>query len=105
MFFSGLIGSLASGSMTAVWLVLMVVLLIIEGAVPGLVSIWFGRVRRDDIRHIARSAVAPDSLVLRCVDSVAGADKAACEEVCQLQGAADQRGHGDRQGVPCDGGY
>ena len=35
MFFSGLIGSLASGSMTAVWLVLMVVLLIIEGAVPG----------------------------------------------------------------------
>ena len=41
MFFSGLIGSLASGSMTAVWLVLMVVLLIIEGAVPGLVSIWF----------------------------------------------------------------
>ena len=36
MFFSGLIGSLASGSMTAVWLVLMVVLLIIEGAVPGL---------------------------------------------------------------------
>ena len=31
MFFSGLIGSLASGSMTAVWLVLMVVLLIIEG--------------------------------------------------------------------------
>ena len=41
MFFSGLIGSLASGSMTAVWLVLMVVLLIIEGAAPGLVSIWF----------------------------------------------------------------
>ena len=41
MFFSGLIGRLASGSMTAVWLVLMVVLLIIEGAAPGLVSIWF----------------------------------------------------------------
>lgn len=27
--------------MTAVWLVLMVVLLIVEGAAPGLVSIWF----------------------------------------------------------------
>ena len=103
MFFSGLIGSLASGSMTAVWLVLMVVLLI--GSGTGVDMVCAGRVRRDDIRHTARSAVAPDSLVLRCVDSVAGADKAACKEVCQLQGAADQRGHGDRQGVPCDGGY
>ena len=28
-------------SMTAVWLVAMIVLLIIEGIVPGLVSIWF----------------------------------------------------------------
>lgn len=28
-------------SMTAVWLVAMIVLLIIEGVVPGLVSIWF----------------------------------------------------------------
>ena len=28
-------------SMTAVWLVAMIVLLIIEGLVPGLVSIWF----------------------------------------------------------------
>lgn len=27
--------------MTAVWLVLMIVLLIVEGAMPGLVSIWF----------------------------------------------------------------
>ena len=27
--------------MTAVWLVAMIVLLIIEGIVPGLVSIWF----------------------------------------------------------------
>ena len=90
MFFSGLIGSLASGSMTAVWLVLMVVLLIIEGAVPGLVSIWFA----------LGAFAAMISAILR-----AGADKAACKEVCQLQGAADQRGHGDRQGVPCDGGY
>jgi len=28
-------------SMTAVWVVLMIVFLIIEGAAPGLVSIWF----------------------------------------------------------------
>ena len=28
-------------SMTAVWLIAMIVLLIIEGIVPGLVSIWF----------------------------------------------------------------
>ena len=28
-------------SMTAVWLVAMIVLLIIEGIIPGLVSIWF----------------------------------------------------------------
>lgn len=28
-------------SMTAVWLVIMVALLIVEGVVPGLVSIWF----------------------------------------------------------------
>lgn len=27
--------------MTAVWLVAMIVLLVVEGAVPGLVSIWF----------------------------------------------------------------
>lgn len=32
---------MAASSMTAVWLVAMVVLLVIEGAVPGLVSIWF----------------------------------------------------------------
>ncbi len=31
----------AGTSMTAIWLVLMVVLLIIEGIAPGLVSIWF----------------------------------------------------------------
>jgi len=31
----------AGFSMTALWLVLMVVLLIVEGAAPGLVSIWF----------------------------------------------------------------
>lgn len=41
MFLSGLIGSLASGSMTAFWLAAMIVLLIIEGVAPGLVSIWF----------------------------------------------------------------
>lgn len=28
-------------NMTAIWLVLMIVLLIVEGAAPGLVSIWF----------------------------------------------------------------
>ena len=28
-------------SMTAVWVVLMIVFLIVEGAVPGLVSVWF----------------------------------------------------------------
>lgn len=31
----------ASASMTVVWLVAMIALLIIEGVVPGLVSIWF----------------------------------------------------------------
>lgn len=30
-----------SANMTAVWLVAMIVLLVIEGVVPGLVSIWF----------------------------------------------------------------
>ena len=29
------------GSMTAAWVVLMIVFLVIEGIVPGLVSIWF----------------------------------------------------------------
>ena len=28
-------------SMTAVWVVLMIVFLVVEGIVPGLVSIWF----------------------------------------------------------------
>ena len=30
-----------TGSLAAVWLVIMVVLLIVEAAVPGLISIWF----------------------------------------------------------------
>ena len=34
-------GEIFSGGMTALWLVIMVVLLIVEGAVTGLVSIWF----------------------------------------------------------------
>lgn len=41
MFLAGFIGRFSSGSMTAFWLAAMVVLLIIEGAAPGLVSIWF----------------------------------------------------------------
>ena len=28
-------------NMTAVWVVLMIVFLIVEGVIPGLVSIWF----------------------------------------------------------------
>ena len=31
----------AAVSMTFIWLIAMVVLLVIEGVVPGLVSIWF----------------------------------------------------------------
>ena len=34
-------GFMAAANMTAVWLVAMIVLLVIEGVVPGLVSIWF----------------------------------------------------------------
>jgi len=30
-----------SGGMTAVWVIIMIVFLVIEGVVPGLVSIWF----------------------------------------------------------------
>ena len=29
------------GGMTAAWVVLMIIFLVIEGIVPGLVSIWF----------------------------------------------------------------
>ena len=31
----------SQGSMTAAWVVLMIVFLVVEGIVPGLVSIWF----------------------------------------------------------------
>ena len=36
-----MLSNIFSGGMAAFWLVVMVVLLIVEGAVPGLVSIWF----------------------------------------------------------------
>lgn len=41
MFSSALIPGIQSGGMAAVWLIAMVILLLVEAAVPGLVSIWF----------------------------------------------------------------
>lgn len=88
-------------SMTAVWLVAMIVLLIIEGIVPGLVSIWFA------IGAFAAmiSAILGAPLwlqvlwVLRRVDPDAVPDKAVCEEIRQLPRHADERGYAHRQGV------